>query len=97
MAVIKVFDITGATEAQYVATCDKLTGGNGVVRKKEDWPVPGLISHAAGPTDDGWLVVDVWESDAAFEAFGGHLGPIMTEVGMPPTEPRSYDVFNVVT
>ena len=28
-----------------------------------DDPPPGLIVHAAGPTDDGWRIVAVWESE----------------------------------
>ena len=33
-------------------------------------PVPaGLILHAAGKTDEGYRVVDVWESEAAWQQF----------------------------
>ena len=33
-------------------------------------PVPaGLILHAAGKTDEGYRIVDVWESEAAWERF----------------------------
>src|ERR1700730_371395 len=32
------------------------------------WPA-GIISHAAGPTADGWCVVDVWSSQAQFDRF----------------------------
>ena len=45
-------------------------------------PVPaGLILHAAGKTDEGYRIVDVWESEAAWERFrsrrplAGDLGP----------------------
>ena len=29
----------------------------------------GLIGHMAGPTPQGWGVVDVWESQADFDRF----------------------------
>ena len=33
-------------------------------------PTPaGLILHAAGKTDEGYRIVDVWESEAACERF----------------------------
>ena len=31
----------------------------------------GFIAHLAGPTDNGWRVVDVWESEEAAGAFYG--------------------------
>jgi hypothetical protein len=30
---------------------------------------PGLLAHAAGPTETGWRIIDVWESEAAFRTF----------------------------
>jgi hypothetical protein len=32
------------------------------------WPA-GQLDHIAGPTEDGFRVIDVWESRAAFEQF----------------------------
>ena len=33
-------------------------------------PIPaGLLLHAAGPTDEGFRVIDVWESRADWERF----------------------------
>ncbi|MBA3434567.1 MAG: hypothetical protein H0U08_10795, partial [Actinobacteria bacterium] len=37
----------------------------------------------AGPTDNGWRVVDVWESEEAFQRFGEVIGPEHHEVGFP--------------
>jgi hypothetical protein len=31
----------------------------------------GLIFHASGPIDDGWGVIDFWESRADFDSFFG--------------------------
>jgi hypothetical protein len=30
---------------------------------------PGLLAHVAGPTADGWRVINVWDSEAAFRSF----------------------------
>ena len=32
-------------------------------------PTPGLIIHTVSPTDDGVLIVDVWESETHYWAF----------------------------
>ena len=33
-------------------------------------PVPdGLVLHVAGPTDEGFRIIEVWESEAAWQAF----------------------------
>jgi hypothetical protein len=51
-----------------------------------DWP-PGLISHTAGPTEDGWIVVEVWETREDQEDFmESRLGPALhsAEVTKPP-------------
>ncbi len=45
-------------------------------------PPQGLIFHCAGPIDDGWGVIDIWESREAFDAFlDGRLGPAAGELG----------------
>ncbi len=31
--------------------------------------VPGLILHAAGPTDEGFRTIDVWDSEGAWRRF----------------------------
>jgi hypothetical protein len=33
---------------------------------------PGAPYHVAGPTEDGWGVVDVWESQEALQRFFDH-------------------------
>ncbi|MER7756108.1 hypothetical protein [Kitasatospora sp. NPDC097643] len=95
MAIVAVFDLPGATQAQYDETVRRLTNG-GSLDKPSDWPVPGLVSHAAGPTPTGWHVTDVWESREAFERFGEVLRPILQEVGMAG-QPVIFEAHRVVT
>ena len=97
MAIIVVFDAPGGTQAQYEQVCDRLSGGKGVLTSLSDAPEPGLLSHAAGPTPQGWLVVEVWESEEAFQRFGQKLAPFLEEAGMSGVEPKVYRAFNVVT
>jgi len=97
MAIIVVFDIPGGTQAQYEQVTNNMTSGRGVVKTPSDWPVPGLISHATGPSPTGWFVTDVWETKEAFQRFGEKLAPLLREAGMPEVEPKIYEAFNVVT
>ena len=30
-------------------------------------PLPGLLVHAAGPTDDGFRTIDIWDSEEAWQ------------------------------
>ena len=44
----------------------------------------GMKSHVGGPTPDGWVVMEIWESKAAQEAFmAGALGAALGSVGVP--------------
>ena len=72
----------------------RLTDGRGL-NSLSDWPGGGILSHAAGPTDKGFRVVDVWESEEAFQRFGGVIGPILQEVGFPG-EPQLFPLHNFV-
>ena len=47
-------------------------------------PPAGQILHIEGPMDGGLRVVDVWESEEAFNAFvGGTLVPACQRAGVP--------------
>lgn len=57
---------------------------------------PGRQYHVAGPAGQAWRVVDVWDSQSAFEAFAQTLLPIMQEVGIPPVQPDVFPVHTIV-
>jgi hypothetical protein len=45
-------------------------------------PPDGMIFHSAGPIDEGWGVIDFWESSEAFDRFlQTRLGPAIQELG----------------
>jgi hypothetical protein len=51
-----------------------------------DWPA-GMLAHTGGAKDGGWVVFEVWASQADQEAFmRDRLGPALAEAGVegPP-------------
>ena len=95
MAIGVLFDFPGATQAQYDEAVKKLTNG-GTLRSLSDWPVKGLLSHVAGPTPNGWRVMDVWESEADLMTFAEILMPIIKAVGFPESPPQIFPAHNFV-
>jgi hypothetical protein len=89
-----VHDGPGGKKEQYDEVCSRLTDGRGL-NSLSDWSTGGILSHAAGPTETGWRVVDVWESEEAFQRFGEVIGPILQEVGMPG-QPKLFPLHNFV-
>ncbi|MFD9902780.1 hypothetical protein [Streptomyces sp. NPDC059063] len=96
MAIIVTFEMSGVGQELYDAVISRLTDG-GEFTSLADVPAPGLIAHAAGPTSDGWRVVDVWESEEALESFSKVLQPILADLGHADAEPQIIPAHNVVT
>jgi hypothetical protein len=64
MSYVVVEDVAASWE-QYQRFADALAG-----------PAPdGLVVHAAGPTDEGFRMVAVWESEQAWRRFVDRLEP----------------------
>jgi hypothetical protein len=81
----------GATQQQYDAT----HGHMGI----EDDPPEGLVFHSAGPIEEGWGVIDFWESRGAFDRFiEGRLQPALQELGdqamQAPPDIKEFPVHN---
>ena len=47
-------------------------------------PPKGLLFHASGPIDDGWGIIDFWQSREDFDAFAGRIVEGMTAAGIQP-------------
>jgi hypothetical protein len=86
----------GITREQYEDVVRRLTGGKGRLESPSDWPVAGLIVHAAGQGEKGFRVVDVWESMDAVEQFGAVLTPLLKEAGVQ-AQPEIYDPHTYVS
>ena len=86
MAVVFIFDVPGAGQEEYDAVMEKLGPS-----------APGRLYHVAGPVEEGWKVVDVWETQEAFEEFlAERLLPIARQVGFFASLPESFPVYNAV-
>jgi hypothetical protein len=91
MAVLITHFSEGGTADQYQAVIDAAHPAGGLP--------PGQSYHAAGPTDGGWLIAKVWDSEAAFDAFvHDTLLPALDDVdggfAGPPQE-RTAEVSNL--
>lgn len=82
MAVVLVHQGPGLTREKYDEIVRRVSGGKDRVESPDDWPVEGLLVHAAGEGEGGFRVVDVWESEEAAQRFGEKLTPILEEVGV---------------
>jgi len=58
---------------------------------------PGRTFHAAFHVGDQLQVFDVWESQAAFDAFGTVLMPLLAEYGVDPGQPRIGAIERIKT
>jgi hypothetical protein len=61
-----------------------------------DWPVEGLLVHAAGDGPNGFRVVDVWESEEAAQRFGEQLAPHLQQASIT-SEPEVYPAHTFVS
>jgi quinol monooxygenase YgiN len=85
-----ILELDGVTTEDYEAVMEEL----GV---DEDNRPDGLISHTAGPTDEGGLlIVDVWDSAEALDSFlTEHVGPAMAQAGIESSaQPQVHEVHN---
>ena len=97
MAVMVIHNGPTLTQEKYDEACRLLlNGAKDRLDSLSDWPTDGIVSHAAGQADDGFYVVDIWESEEAFGRFGERLGAIMQELGVEE-QPRVFPAHNSVT
>jgi hypothetical protein len=89
-----VLEFADVTREHYDAVNEKL--GLDIASGSGDWP-DGLLSHAAGPLEGGWIVAENWESKAAHEAFmQGRLGAALGAVGVPaPVRVTDFELVSL--
>jgi hypothetical protein len=95
MPIIAVFQGPQFTQQNYEESVRRITGGKSLA-SPADWPVPGLLVHAAGQGPTGFRVVDVWESEDAFQRFGEKLIPVLKAIGIEG-EPEIYRAHTFVS
>ncbi len=90
MAIVMRMEAPGATVEQYEAL-------NEAIGVDDDNPPDGLVIHMAGVTDDGMVVIDVWESEEKLNTFfDDKLGPALADSEMEPGPPTLSKVHNMI-
>jgi hypothetical protein len=77
MAVITILEFPGVTREVYERAGASLAGG----------APAGILYHACGPTEDGWRIFGIWETQAAFDAFtdGVYIPALRAQGGSRPS------------
>jgi hypothetical protein len=88
MAVGLIFDGVGVSQAQYEQVRNQVAPDNKAA--------PGLLYHAAGPTEGGFCVIEVWESEEILgRFFDEQLGQALQEAGIN-VQPKMFQVVNTM-
>jgi hypothetical protein len=74
MAIVAIFEFPGESVEKYEKTYE--LGGPGIVNQ------PSRIHHVCYRMPDGFTVVDVWEDEASFAAFGELICPVLQAAGL---------------
>ncbi len=88
MAVGIVFDGVGVSRAQYEQVLKQVAPDQGTA--------PGMLSHVAGTTADGIVVIEFWESqDALMAFFTQKLEAALLAAGIT-IRPKPFEIFNEI-
>jgi hypothetical protein len=91
MPVLMTLEAPGGTTAQY----DHANAVIGIAA--EGGLPPGLVVHTCAVTDDGIVVVDVWDSASSFEDFArDRLGAALKEAGLASGSPRISPIHSLL-
>lgn len=91
MAIAFLLEFPGVTQEQYDQATDAI--------ERSGIKGEGRIFHVAGPMEGGWRIVDVWESQEAFDTFFQKTAPISQESGMatPQLKVEVWSVHNSIS
>ena len=88
MAIGVFFEGSGVSQAQYDQVLNQVAPGNR--------PPAGLLYHVAGPTDGGFRVIEVWESQEALDRFvQERLGQALQQANIN-VMPQTFAVHNIM-
>jgi hypothetical protein len=88
VAIIALFEVSGATAAKYDETIRRLTA---MGERVPD----GQLYHICYGNKDRLQVIDVFESQAKLDAFGAKLMPLLQELGIQ-AKPTVLEVHNII-
>jgi quinol monooxygenase YgiN len=73
--VVMTMNVTGLTHTEFRAILDEM----GV----EDRPEPGIYLHITHPTEAGFRIIEIWDSQEGFEEFAGRrMMPAISKLGI---------------
>jgi hypothetical protein len=83
--ILGIHHVPSLTQERYEAVVRKITNGKDRLASMSDGGIEGLLVHVTGQGDDGFWIVDVFESQEAVDRFRQMIKPIAVEAGI--TEP----------
>jgi hypothetical protein len=83
VAVAVLYEFQGMTQEHYDRFIEDAYQGR---------QMPGVISHAAGPTSDGWWAFDVYDSQGFADAIGSPAIGRLKEMGIAEPHVRTFQV-----
>jgi hypothetical protein len=85
--IVAVHQVPSLTRERYEEVVRRLTSGKRRLESSSDLPFDGILVHVAAQTDNGFLILDVFESEEAVDRFNDAMRTIPSEVGIeePPT------------
>ena len=89
MAILFISDASDDTIDHYDAVIKQLEAAGQV-------HPPGRQFHVAARKGDGYLVVDVWESQEALDRFAQTLLPLLEQGASTAFQPQIYPVHNTI-
>lgn len=96
MPILGIHHVPSLTQDRYEEVVRMLTNGKSRLDSPPDVGVEGLLVHVAGQGEDGFWIVDVWESQEAAERFRQLIKPIAQKAGIE--EPmKTYPVHTFVS
>jgi quinol monooxygenase YgiN len=88
MAIGAIFEGQGITQSQYEQVRNAVAPGN---RRPQ-----GMLYHAAGPIENGWTVIEIWESQEVLDRFFQEkLGAALQKANIN-VQPRFFQVTNIM-
>ena len=93
--ILAVHRTPSLTRERYEEVVRRLTGGRPRLESPSDLPFAGLLVHATAETEDGFIVIDVFESEDAVAAFNAAMATIPRDVGIEEP-PRFYPAHTFI-
>ena len=88
MAIVALFEVTGATSSKYDEVLRRLTESG--IRVPD-----GQMYHICYGDKQRLQVIEVFESRAKFEAFGARLMPILQDMDIE-AKPTVFETYNII-